>query len=304
MDIATLNEHFGVPGALTFEDHAGLTRAQIKTPACEATVYLHGAHITHWQPTGQKPVLFLSGQSNFAPDKAIRGGIPVCFPWFGPRTPEITGATTEGPMHGFARIQSWEIAFAALAGDTLHLTLTLAPSEQSRALGFDHFQAVLEFAIGSTLSLKLTVANTGSAPLVFEEALHTYFAVEDCANATLYGLEGVGFIDKTDGMKVKTMPEGPFQFTDETDRLLNGTATTCLLEDHGNARAITIAKSGSNSTVIWNPWAERSKQMADLGDEDWHRFLCVETVNANTDRITLPPTQTHTMQARISVTED
>jgi glucose-6-phosphate 1-epimerase len=301
MDLESLTEAFAIPGVLAFDLHEGLIRAQVTTPACTATLYLHGAHLTHWQPAGQRPVLFLSGHSDFAPGKAIRGGIPICFPWFGPRTLPITGNTTEGPSHGFARTQTWELAFAALAGDELHLTVTLGPSEQTRALGFEGFRAVYELTLGAELTLKLTVANTGDAPLVFEEALHTYLAVSDATAVTIHGLESAPYLDKTDGMKPKVMPAEPFRFTGVTDRTLNGTSATCVLEDPGYARTIAIAKSGSNTTVVWNPFAEVAAKLADLTPGSWQRFCCIETANAGTDAITLAPTQTHTLQATIAI---
>lgn len=303
MDIATLNDHFGLPGVLAFEDRDGLTRAQITTPACTATVYLHGAHLTHWQPTGQKPVLFMSDKSEFAPNKAIRGGVPVCFPWFGPRTGihklPLTGNSSEGPAHGFARLQSWTIAFAALspADHSLRLVLTLDPSQESQALGFDHFRAALEFTLGPTLTMKLTVANGGTEPLIFEEALHTYFAVGDAAKTVIHGLEGATYYDKTDGMATKHMPAEPFVFTQETDRALPSTTAKVVIDDQVNGRKIHVEKSGSDTSVVWNPW----KGMADMDASQSHEFVCVETANAFENAVTLAPGQSHTMQAIIRV---
>ncbi|SNS30099.1 glucose-6-phosphate 1-epimerase [Granulicella rosea] len=303
MDIATLNDHFGLPGVLAFEDHAGLTRARITTPACTATVYLHGAHLTHWQPTGQKPVLFLSDKSEFAANKAIRGGVPICFPWFGARTGvhkvTLTGDRADGPMHGFARLQSWTVAFAALspADGSLRLVLTLDPSPESQALGFDHFRAVYELSLGATLTMKLTVANGGTEPLVFEEALHTYFAVGDAGKTLVHGLEGATYYDKTDGMATKHMPAEPFLFTQETDRALPSTTANVVIEDTVNARRIHVDKSGSNTSVVWNPW----KGMADLDASQSHQFVCVETVNGFENAITLTPGESHSMTAHIGI---
>src|ERR1700731_4836546 len=143
MDIVGLNECFGLPGVLAFEESDGLQRAVVTTPAASATIYLQGAHLTHWQPAGEEPVLFLSRKSAFQRGKAIRGGVPVIFPWFGDRHDGQSG-----PAHGFARTEEWDFAFAALAGEDLHLTFTLAPSEVTRGLGFDRFRAAYKLIIG------------------------------------------------------------------------------------------------------------------------------------------------------------
>jgi glucose-6-phosphate 1-epimerase len=208
MDLQALNDHFGIPGVLEFNtDTHGLTRASITSPACTAEVYLHGAHVTAWQPAQQQPVLFLSETSPFAAGKAIRGGVPVIFPWFGARTANSVSDRTDGPSHGFARTSEWQVAFAAMAGDNLHLTLTLEPNEASRALGYDDFKLAFELTFGRELKMRLTVANLDEAPLYFEEALHTYLHVGDATRVTLHGLAGTEFIDKTDSFKRKTQQE-------------------------------------------------------------------------------------------------
>ena len=298
---ADLNDQFGIPGTLLFEHHEGLTRARITTPACTAELYLHGAHLTQWQSVDAEPVLYLSPASFFKPDKAIRGGVPVIFPWFGPRTAELTGNSTEGAQHGFARITEWTLAFAAISGDDLHLTLTLAPSDATRAAGFDHFRVALEFRLGHKLTMRMTVANQGSEPLVFEEALHTYLCVSDPEQVRMTGLANTEFIDKPDHATRKTQHAEVLTLSGETDRLYLNTTNTLRLEDPLGGRAITVAKSGSNSSVVWNPGAALTATMKDFEPDSWQDFVCVETVNAADNRITLAPQQAHVMEARISV---
>jgi len=297
-----LNEKFGLDGMLHFDEHGALTRANVTLPSCAATIYLQGAHLTHWQPAGQKPVLFVSGQSPFTPGKAIRGGVPICFPWFGARS---DGGP--GPSHGFARTQVWDLAFAALlpdpqGGDRLQLTFTLGPSEASRAVGYDHFRAVSEVSLGHTLALRLTVANSGEQPLRFEEALHAYFAVADVRHAAITGLEGAVYLDKRDEGRQKTAPEGPLQLTAFSDRVFPHSTADTAIRDEGNQRVIHIAKQNSATTVVWNPWAEGAAPLADLGDEEWPHFLCVETANTASDAIELAAGETHTVTAEISIT--
>lgn len=296
MDLAQLTEHFAIPGVLAFEQTpAGLIYAAITAPAASATIYLQGAHVTHWQPAGEEPVIFLSRNSEFIPGKPIRGGVPIAFPWFATRHDGKTG-----PSHGFARIQPWTLAFAALAGDDLHLTFTLAPTQMSRDLGFDNFRLACKVTVGRTLTMQLTVANDASTPFVFEEALHTYYAVADVHETTITGLDGVTYLDKNEHFAPKVQ-HGLVTITGMTDRVYQNTAAACVLDDGAGRRRITVRKTGSNTTVVWNPWEHGSSTIADLGPTEWHEFLCCETVNAGVNAITLAPGATHSMQAHVSV---
>jgi len=296
MDIAQLEEHFGIPGVLTFHATAsGLIYASITAPLATATVYLQGAHVAAWQPKGQRPAIFLSRKSDFAPGKPIRGGVPIAFPWFAARHDGKTG-----PSHGFARIQDWTLAFAALAGDDLHMTFTLGPTEISRDLGYDHFRLAFQLKIGRTLTMELTVVNDATVPLVFEEALHTYYAVADIHEVTVTGLEGVTYLDKNDNFQSKVQ-HGAIVITEPTDRVYLNTSSTCVLHDTGNKRRITVAKTGSNTTVVWNPWESGALKIPDLDPTEWHEYIAVETVNAAVNSVTLAPGGRHVMQAHVSV---
>jgi glucose-6-phosphate 1-epimerase len=304
MDIQNLTDHFAIPGVLAFsQNENGLLRASITTPTCTAELYLQGAHLTHWQPTGQKPVLFLSDRSPFAPGKAIRGGIPVIFPWFGPRSATPHSQRTDGPSHGFARISEWTLAFAALAGDDLHLTLTLAPDDSTRALGYDHFQLSCQLILGTELRMQLLVGNPSAVPLHFEEAFHTYLAVGDAQKISLIGLSDTDFLEKTSGMEHKHQTDTLLKFTGETDRLYFNTVTTINVDDPVLNRRITVCKSNSKTTVIWNPWAELAAHLPDMSPDGWRSMVCVETANAHPNAIDLAPGHQHIMEAHIFVQE-
>lgn len=296
MDLNQLNEHFAIPGVLAFHATPGsLTYAAITTPQAAATVYLQGAHLAAWQPSGQKPILFLSRKSDLTPGKPIRGGVPIAFPWFAARHDGKTG-----PSHGFARIQEWTLAFAAMAGDDLHLTFTLAPTEMSRSLGFDNFRLAYQLTIGRTLTMQLTVANEAATPLVFEEALHTYYAVTDVHEINITGLDGVTYLDKVDDFKPKVQ-QGPVTITQQTDRVYLNTTSACIIHDAAGKRRIHVEKTGSDTTVTWNPWENGASKIADLDPTEWHEFVAVETVNAAANTITLAPKATHVMQAHVTV---
>lgn len=290
MDLTRLKENFSIPGVLDFREHGELLCAEVHAPAGAATVFLQGAHVTHWQPAGQAPVLFLSPESLFARGKAIRGGVPVIFPWFGPRS---DGGP--GPSHGFARTGEWALEFAAIAGDAVHLTFSLGPTEESRGYGFGGFRLAYEVEIGAHVALRLTVGNAGMEPLRFEEALHTYFAVGDVRTAEIRGLEEVGYLDKTAGGREEKAAGKALRLSGPTDRVYPGTAAACDILDPAGGRTLRNEKRNSMTTVVWNPW----KAMPDLGGEAWPRMLCVETANTGADAVTLAPGASHTMEARI-----
>jgi glucose-6-phosphate 1-epimerase len=305
MDLQSLTDHFALPGILAFDEpHPGMIRARINTPACTAELYLQGAHLTHWQPANQQPVLFLSERSAFTPGKAIRGGIPIIFPWFGPRTPLPDDPTPipdqpPSPQHGFARTSPWTLAFAALAGDDLHLTLTLGPTDTSRALGYDHFQLACELILGVEIRLRLTVANSSEAPLHFEEAFHTYLSVGDARQVCLIGLSDTDFFDKTDNLKHKHQSDSVLSLTTETDRPYINTVNTINLNDPVLNRQVSVCKSNSKSTVIWNPWSALSATMSDMTPDGWQHMTCIETANIGPNAIALAPGAHHTMETHI-----
>jgi glucose-6-phosphate 1-epimerase len=296
MEITALNENFGLPGVLAFEDHDGLIRAIVTAPAASATIYLQGAHVTAWQPAGEQPVLFMSKKSLFTRGKAIRGGVPVIFPWFGDRHDG-----QPGPAHGFARAAEWEFGFAALSGDDLHLSFLLTPSDASRALGFDHFRVAYHVIIGKTLTMSLAVTNDAPTALVFEEALHTYFAVGDVRETSVTGLHDVDYLDKRDGGAKKTQVDDPLILSRDTDRVYLDTESTCVIDDKVNGRKISVAKANSGTTIVWNPWTELTAKLADMEPEGWQGMICIESANAATSAITLATGEAHHMRCVVSV---
>ena len=302
MDLQTLSDHFTIPGVLAFsQTEQGLLRANITTPACTAEFYLQGAQITQWQPTGQQPVLFLSERSFFTSSKAIRGGIPIIFPWFGTRTATPDDPRTDGPSHGFARISEWTLAFAALAGDDLHLTLTLGASDTSRSLGYDQFALAYEITLGVELNVKLTVTNQGSKPLHFEEAFHTYFSIGDSQQVSIIGLSDTEYLDKIDDFKRKRQTDPLLKLTGETDRPYLDTLVPVNIDDPVLRRRITVDKAESKSTVVWNPWSTLTATLPDMSPDCWLTMVCIETANVATNAITLASGEHHSMEAHIFV---
>ncbi len=298
-----LSAEFSLPGALSFDEpHPGMPRARIATPACTAELYLQGAHLAAWQPAGAQPALFLSERSVFAPGKAIRGGIPVVFPWFA--SPETSPVHTSpgATAHGFARIWPWSLRFAALAGEDVHLSLSLDQTAGIRALGFTGFELAYEVILGRTLTVRLSVANVGEAPFFFEEALHAYLAVGDSRELEVKGLARTEFLDKTDGFQRKTQTDPTLRFTGEVDRPYLNTTAPVRLQDPVLRRCMELDKAGSQSTVTWNPGPALAAKLPDLPPEAWQRFVCLETGNVAENAITLRPREAHTMEMRLGLT--
>ena len=278
--------------------NGGLTKVVVATPLATAEVYLHGAHVTHFEPAGQPPVLFLSGQSRFEPGKAIRGGVPICFPWFGP-----LDGNPKAPAHGFARTAGWTLTAATRdAADVVTLRLELS-GDEDRAADWPHaFRAEYAVTVGRELSLALAVHHVRGEPFLYEAALHTYLAVGDVRQASVTGLENTPYLDKTLGGREQPGIGDPIRFTGETDRVYLDTTAACTADDPVTGRKITVEKSGSASTVVWNPWVAKAQALSDFGDDEWPGMLCIETANIGGSAVTLGAGQSHTMAAVVRTT--
>jgi glucose-6-phosphate 1-epimerase len=277
------------------EGQGGLKRLAIRTAQAEAEIYLHGAHVTQFQPKGQKPVLFMSAKSMFEPGKPLRGGVPICFPWFGARQ-----GGQPGSPHGFARLMEWELVSAESAKDgAVEIHLRLVSSDATRALWLGEFVADYRVRIGTSLGLGLSVKNTGSQPLRIEEALHTYFSVSDVKQVSIDGLAGVSYFTAVGTPRTEIEGAAPIRITAETDRVYLNTQSTCVAHDPGWQRKLVVEKTGSNASVVWNPWIAKAKAMPDFGDEEWPFMLCIETCNVRENAVTIAPGQSHPMGAVI-----
>lgn len=296
-----LRKQFYAPG-VTFEPgEGGLVRAAISTDAAEAHVYLHGAHVTRFQPRGKADVLFMSGKSLFAPGKAIRGGVPLIFPWFGAKAGDPSA-----PAHGLVRTAAWAVHCVTAAGEGAHrvirLTFALKSDAATKARWPHDFELFYSVTIGHTLQLELDVRNPAgsSQPFTFEEALHTYLVVGDVRKVAIDGLSGRTFLDKPDGFKRKVQPPGPFGINAETDRVYLDTPDTVTVNDPVGSRVLSVSKENSAATVVWNPWIAKAKAMSDFGDDEWPLMLCVETANVDANAVMLAPAHSHAMRAVIA----
>ena len=269
----------------------GLPVARVRGRAGVAEVYLQGAHVTAWAPTGGRSALWMSSLSRYAPGTALRGGVPICFPWFGPHASDPTA-----PAHGFARRVDWQLAAAHEEGDDVVLAFRLTDTEATRSSAWPHrFEAVYTVTVGSRLTLSLQVTNRDSVPVLFEEALHTYLSVPDIRSTRITGLESAVFQDRVLGPGLLPGETGPLRFGAETDRLYP--CTTAPVTVDGGAGRITMAKDCSNATVVWNPWTVKAAAMADVGQDEWTGMVCVEACNVREASVRLSPGACHTMTA-------
>jgi glucose-6-phosphate 1-epimerase len=267
---------------------------QIEHPQFRARVALHGAQIMEWQPAGKRPVLYLSPKAVLRAGKAIRGGVPICWPWFGDHE-----SNHELPAHGFARSRFWTLEEATEHAQGVRLTFTLSDDEETRKLWNHAFALRLQMHIGSELSLSLTMKNTGDEECKITAALHSYLSVGDISQATVKGLEGHAYLDRV-GEPTERRQEGDVTFDREVDRDYR-TSEAVELQDASLARHILVQGTGNKCSVVWNPWIEKAARLSDLPDEDYQRFLCIETANTWTDEIILPPGASHTLATKITL---
>lgn len=295
--LAELQLRFAAADFLSFSEIApGFIVIDVTTPFSAARIALQGAHVMTWQPKSQKPVIWLSQAAKFAPGKSIRGGVPICWPWFGPH------ATESGyPGHGFARTIPWLLLEAHRLPDR-RVRLVFEPQlDETCRAQWPHASTVrFTVTLGQELVVSLATTNTGSTSFTLGQALHTYFAVGDVHRVEIAGLEGCRYIDKVDGGKRKKQ-QGRVTIVGEVDRIYLDTAGCCGIIDPAWKRTILITSTGSRSTVVWNPGKEKAARMGDFGRQGEDRMVCVETANAAADAITLAPGETHRMTAQYRV---
>lgn len=279
-------------------DDAGLDYIEINNDYATAKIALQGAHIMAWQPKSQKnPVLWLSSNARYVQGRSIRGGIPICWPWFGAHP-------TDGTLcpHGFARVMPWQVIDAETVknGATRLVLQMLEPAESKRQLTYPYLLTIT-ITVGDTLRIDLATTNKADHPFMVGEALHTYFQVSDVASIHIHGLEDALYADKVYNYE-RRVESNDVRFNSEFDRVYLNTNADCVIHDPGLNRQIRVAKSGSQSTVIWNPWQEKAQQMADMGTaSEWRNMICVETANALENSVVISPNRTHTMSVEYSV---
>jgi D-hexose-6-phosphate mutarotase len=271
----------------------GLPLVKIRTPWSMAEICLHGAHVTHFQKNGEPPLLFMSAKSHFAAGQPIRGGVPICFPWFGNRDGE--------PSHGFARITEWQLVKTSVAPDgavTLQFSLPGITGNST----WNSLRTDFSVAVSDTLTMELTAANDSrDGTLEIENCLHTYFHVGDIGAVSLTGLQDAPFDDFAAGANGARRVENDLmlRIAKETNRIYLGTTGAVEIRDDNLGRVIRVEKSGSNSTVVWNPWTTQ-KLPDDFDPAEHKKMICVESGNVKQDKISLAPGKTTALKVILS----
>lgn len=293
--LETLRESFAIADHVTFEYGPGdLIFAQVDNAHASARLALYGAHVTAYQPKGQAPVIFTSQASRYEAGAAIRGGIPICWPWFAAH-PSDSGK----PSHGFARITPWTLAETqALPNGATQLRFDLSDNADSRALWPHAFGLSYTVTVGNSLMVDLAIHNREAEAITYTGALHSYFHVGDVRQIHIEGLDGLDYLDKVRGMNRFTQA-GVVRFDQEVDRIYLSTTAETVLHDPVLERTVHVAKRGSHSTVVWNPWAEKSQAMADMMDAGYVSMVCIETANAAENAVNIPAGDTAHLGAEI-----
>ncbi len=298
--IENLNRKFALQNSnhhlLIKAGEAGIPVIDIRNEQASALISLQGAHLLSWIPTGEDEVIWLSKDAKFATGKSIRGGIPVCWPWFGAHDTKA-----DFPAHGFARTTDWQIlSTAALENGSTQLILTMQRQPQNNRMWLPATTIQYTITIGRKLELELITHNKGDQAVTLGQALHTYFKVSDVSSILLHGLDHTDYLDKLENFKTKRQ-FGPVVIKEEVDRVYLDTFNDCIIEDRLFNRNIIIIKAGSHSTVVWNPWQQTAIKMGDLGEQGYKTMLCVESSNAADDVVTIEPGNAHQLWVQYDV---
>ncbi len=297
MNIEKLNAEFAIPDQLEFvAGDGGLPFIAIDNGAACALVSIYGGQVLGYQPAGTtEEVLFLSQKAHYEEGKAIKGGIPICWPWFG-ADPE-----GKGPAHGFVRNRMWRVIKTEGSNDGVtKVILGFFDSAETQKIWPHAFELTLEISVGQSLDLVLVTRNTGNQPFAITQALHTYFSVDEINQLKITGLDGINYLDKVDDFRQKRQT-GNVTVAREVDRIYTDAPPRLVINDAARPRRIQIESSGNKTAVIWNPWAKITAKMADLDDDAYQHFVCVETANAADDVIEIAAGESHRLTANYRV---
>jgi D-hexose-6-phosphate mutarotase len=272
-----------------------LTIVRIQNEFAQAQISINGGQVLHFQPAGEEKVLWMSPKSDLKPGRPIRGGIPVCWPWFGPHAER-----SDFPLHGFARLLPWAVVSSQKTDNgEIQLILSLQHDEYTSKFWPYRFRLVLTVTIGKELTVELTTFNEDDKEFIISEALHSYLYVQNVEKITIDGLDQIAYWDKVDG--IDKIQDGAVTITEETDHVYTNTSASCFITLPTSKRRIQIDKDDSHTTVIWNPWREKASQAPDIGESVFKEMVCVETANAFQNQIRIAPGESHRMITVIRV---
>lgn len=294
-----LNEQFAIPGHVSFESRpGGFLMAVIHNSYASATMTLRGGHVMSYTPRGQEPVLWVSPNASWTIGRAMRGGVPVCWPWFGAHPTDPQGK----PLHGLVRTMPWTVkSTSALPDGATQVVMQISSTPETFAIWPHGFTLELCATFGAHLDMEWTARNPGSEPYQYTGALHPYYTISNIEAITIHGLDGVEYLDKTDAMKRKTQ-HGDLRISGPIDSVFLNTTAELVVDDPGLHRKLHIAKRGSHTSVVWNPF-EKDALMDDVGAGQHQHFFCAEAANAAQDIITVAPGEAGRLAMEIWVEE-
>lgn len=287
---------FAIAGRVRFAaSPLGSRVVELEHGGARAVVSPLGGQVLSYVPAkGAADVLWLSPQARIAPGKSIRGGIPVCWPWFGPHASDPAQ-----PAHGVVRTAPWQVEDSGAGADGATVRLAWSGGDAARGAVAPGLGVAVVVTLGDRLTVDLVTTNGGAAAVAISQALHSYLAVGDVTRIAIDGLDGRDYVDKVDGGRIKRQ-QGPVVIDGEVDRVFQATGDRVTVADPVLGRRIVISKSGSASTVVWNPWVEKAARLGDLGPAGHLPFVCVETANAGSDGRTLAPGAIHVLRTEIA----
>ena len=277
------------------EPEPGFPVLEVKTSVSEATIALHGAQVLTWTLIGHPPVLYVSPKAKMTEGIPLRGGIPICWPWFNEHPEDSTL-----PKHGFARNRFWELVSGEAFGKEATLVFKLCSDEETKQMFPYDFELTATIRVSDKLRVKLNMKNTGEEIYRVSSALHTYLSVGNIERIQLEGVKGSHYMDQLSDQTEAQYQEKNLQIKEEVDRIYQSMSSV-LVRDLDRHRSVFVDKAGSRSTVIWNPWKEKSKSLSDLPDKGYLEFVCVECANAGTDKPTLRPNSSHNVETVIGL---
>ncbi len=282
-----------------------LTCWRVRTDSAELQVAQQGAQVLGYQRDGEPPLIWLSDQAAYQKGKAVRGGVPVCWPWFGDlrRNPAPVQAMHEGgpiaPAHGLVRELDWELLNIDTDGAAVHLAFALDSRNPPHADWPHAARLRLDIRLDDALQLSLTSHNIGDTPLAISQALHSYFAVGDIREVEVEGLDGCRYIETLDDWQQRQQ-QGTITFSGETDRIYLGTPPRMSILDRAWKRRIQLDVEGSSSAVVWNPWIDKARRLSQFAEDAWTGMLCIETARVMDDVLNLGAGEEQRMTVRIA----
>lgn len=277
-------------GSVTTLKHPnGLEYVNVDTELCQARIFMQGAQIDQFIPAGKPPLLWVSSADDYQPGNGIRGGIPVCWPWFG------MNENPDFPQHGFARNKVWKLESVKMRNQIVDLVFSLPATEFERQYWPHNTEVKVLFSLGESLSVSIVNTNNDDTSISLTQALHSYFPIGDIHQLTASGFSQSKYIEF--GQGPIQQPQDTVTFDRETDRVYTDLAS--CQELHTPQGTIVVSRENSQSAILWNPWIDKSVRLSRFNNDDYLSMVCLEAANVLEDNVVLAPGESHTLTTHI-----